>query len=116
MYEMEGPFAPPGRASEPMTRRPVRCPAATGYQAPQEFAGRPAPPRVPWVSPGTGPPSVVRDFLLPVRRVAQGVRRVNTRFFSLSTGRVALIHRSQRQSASYPQRRTQPERIMCSGR
>ncbi len=46
------PGTPPGRASEPMTRRPVRCPAATGYQAPQEFAGRPVPARVPWVSPG----------------------------------------------------------------
>jgi len=30
-----------------MTRRPVRCPAATGYQAPQEFADRSAPPAFP---------------------------------------------------------------------
>jgi len=35
-----------------MTRRPVRCPAATGYQAPQEFAGLPAPPAFPGSPPG----------------------------------------------------------------
>src|SRR5260221_6601528 len=41
-----------------MTRRPVRCPAATGYQAPQEVAARPArPPRslgLPWDWPAFG--------------------------------------------------------------
>ena len=55
-------LARPGRASEPMTRRPMRRPAATGYRAPPEVAGRPAPPCVPRVSPEIGPPSVVRDF------------------------------------------------------
>jgi hypothetical protein len=42
MYEMEGPRAPRGRASEPMTRLPVRRPAATGYRASLEIAGLPA--------------------------------------------------------------------------
>ncbi len=47
MYEMEGPHAPPERASEPMTRLPVRCSAATGYRTPLEIAGLPAPPAFP---------------------------------------------------------------------
>ena len=47
MYEMEGPRAPHGHASEPMTRLPVRYPAATGYRAPLERAGLPALPRSP---------------------------------------------------------------------
>ena len=62
MYEMEGPRAPPERASEPMTRLPVHCSAATGYWAPLEIAGLPAPPAFPGSPLGTGPPSVVRDF------------------------------------------------------
>jgi len=88
-------LARPWRARQPITRRPMRRPAATGYRAPRGFAGCPAPPHVPRVSPGIGPPSVVRDFLLPPWQVAQGVRRVITRFFWLSTGRVALIHRTR---------------------
>ena len=47
MYEMEGPRAPRGCASEPMTRLPVRHPAVTGYRAPLEIAGLPAPPAFP---------------------------------------------------------------------
>src|SRR5262249_35503413 len=96
-------LARPRRAREPMTRRPMRHLAATGYQAPRRFAGRPAPPHVPRVSPGIGPPSVVRAFLLPRRRIAQGVQRVITRFFWPSTGRVWLIHRAQPLIAACPQ-------------
>jgi hypothetical protein len=96
-------LARPRRARQPMTRRPMRHLAATGYQAPRGFAGRPAPPHVPRVSPGIGPPSVVRDFLLPRQRIAQGVLRVITRFFWPSTGRVWLIHRAQQLIAACPQ-------------
>src|SRR5215469_13264326 len=96
-------LARPRRAREPMTRRPMRRLAATGYQAPRGFAGRPAPPHVPRVSPEIGPRSVVRDFLLPRWRIAQGVLRLITRFFWPSTGRVWLIHRAQRLIAACPQ-------------
>ena len=96
-------LARPRRAREPMTRRPMRHLAATGYQAPRGFAGLPAPPHVPRVSPGIGPRSVVRDFLLPRWRPAQGVLRLITRFFWPSTGRVWLIHRAQRLIAACPQ-------------
>jgi len=62
-------LAPPGCASAPMTRRPECYPAAHRIPAPPEFAGLPATPAFPWdFARGTGPPSVVREFLLPYRR------------------------------------------------
>jgi len=51
-YEMEGPSPAPGRASSPMTRRPVRCPGTTGYRAPLDVAGLPAPPAFQGLLPG----------------------------------------------------------------
>jgi hypothetical protein len=46
MYEMEGPFRP-GRASEPMTRRPVRCLANHRASGTRGGTGSPALPAVP---------------------------------------------------------------------
>lgn len=54
MYEMEGPCRL-RRASEPMTRRPVRRLAGHRIWYPPEGAGRPASSGVPRVAPGTWP-------------------------------------------------------------
>jgi hypothetical protein len=92
-YEMEGPPRP-GRSHADDSaagalpdlptgpRTPPRCPVTRS-------------PGGPWVSPGQ-PASVVREFLLPVRFLAQGVRILNPKFFWLSTAGAVLIHRRLR--------------------
>ena len=102
MYEMEGPR--PARA-RPRADDSAADAASGSHRVSGTAGNRRLPgsaPRSPGL-PGDRPAFGGERFLLPLRQVAQGVRRVITRFFWLSTGRVALIHRARRMLAACPQ-------------
>jgi len=104
----------PRRASEPMTRRPVRDRDTTGNRTPPEGRRSPSYSDVPEIALRSGSPSAVNEFLLPLRCSAQGLRRVITRFFCLSTGYAALIHRTPLENGPFPQPHAQPYPQACS--